>query len=135
VSTTADDSDFERWLEDISHNPNAPADDPGEVSEDWRRWMRDFFDANGAAPQAQVNRATEEHLLALANNAVAAVLADLQSVTSLRPTVVVDIYDGGVRIAIDGYRQSVFRGAVQPGRQTEAVTLRARDCGVGDLFV
>lgn len=64
--------------------------------------MREFFDTHGAVPHAQVSRAAEEHLLALANNAAAAVLADLQSATLLRPTVIVDLYDGGVRIAIDG---------------------------------
>lgn len=38
--------------------------------------------------------------------------------------------DGGKPI-LDG--QSVLRCTVQPGRQTEAMTLRARDCGVSWL--
>ena len=102
VSESGSSQQFDEWLLRISFNPEAPADDPGEVSAAWRRWMRRFFDEHGAVTPEVVTKAAEAHQLALANEAASAVLADVYSVTSLRPTVVVDAHDHGIRIAIDG---------------------------------
>ena len=103
VSDPADDSDFERWLQEISQNPGAPDDDPGEVSPGWRRWLRGLFEREGPVSQEVVQRQAMTHHLSLANQAVTAVQADLHRTTAMRPSVEVDIWMGNsIRISIDG---------------------------------
>jgi hypothetical protein len=103
MATAADDSDFERWVERMSDNPNAPADDPGEVSPAWRRWLRRLYDAEGPVPKEVVFGAAMEHQVALANAAVRVVLGDVHHTTTWRPLVEVDVWMGNsIRISIDG---------------------------------
>jgi hypothetical protein len=103
VSARSEDPTFERWMKEISHNPDAPPDDPGTVSAGWRRWLYRFFEARGPVAKDVVMRAAMEHQVALAEEAVAMVLADLHRTTELRPQVEVDVWmDASVRISIDG---------------------------------
>jgi len=96
---------FEAWLTSITFNPDSPEDDQGEVSPANRRWLHRFFEVEGAVARDVVDRAFLEEQVALANEAVAAVLSDLHRTSALRPTVAVDDDDGsGVRIWInEGY--------------------------------
>ena len=98
-------SSFEGWLHSVTFNPDAPVDDPGEVTDANLRWLRRFFDAQGPVSTDVVNAAFLADQVTLANEAVAAVLNDLDRTSSFRPQVVVDDYEGnGVRIWIDhGY--------------------------------
>ena len=96
---------FEEWLGAITFNPDAPGDDPGEVSAANRRWLRDFFETEGAASREVTQQAFMTYWLALANEAVNAVSADLERTTGLRPEVVADVWmESSIRISIDdGY--------------------------------
>ena len=94
---------FEQWLQEISYNPNAPVDDPGEVSPGWRRWLRRLFEREGPVSKDVVTRAAMAHQVALANEAVTTVLADLHRTTASRPVVEVDVWmESSIRISIDG---------------------------------
>jgi hypothetical protein len=94
---------FEQWLQEITFNPASPADDQGEVSAGWRQWLRHFFEREGPVSQAVVTQAAMRHQVALANDAVTAVLADLHRTTAFRPVVEVDVWmEGSIRISIDG---------------------------------
>ena len=94
---------FEQWLQEITFNPESPVDDQGEVSAAWRRWLRHFFEREGPVSKVVVNRAAMSHQVALANDAVTAVLADLHRTTELRPQVEVDVWmESSIRISIDG---------------------------------
>src|SRR3989442_15987315 len=97
--------DFEDWLRSVTYIADSPEDDQGEVSPANRRWLRRFFEVEGAAPRDVVDRAFVRDQVALANEAAAAVLSDLHRTSSLRPTVAVDDYErSGVRIWINaGY--------------------------------
>ena len=101
MSSAADDSDFELWLEQISHNPNAPSDDPGEVSPAWRRWLRHRYDTEGPVPKEVIARDALGHQLALANDAAAAVSADIKRTTSYEPRVVVEVRDDVLCIVVN----------------------------------
>lgn len=96
---------FQEWFQSVTSDPDAPTDDPGEVSPEHRRWLRRFFEAEGAASQEVTHRAFMSQFVALANEAVAAVLGDLHRTAPLRPRVVVDVWmEYGIRISIDdGY--------------------------------
>ena len=99
----SDDPTFERWMQEVSHNSDAPPNDPGTVSAGWRRWLYRFFEARGPVAKEAVMRAAMEHQVALANEAVAVVLADLRRTTELRPQVEVDVWmESSIRISIDG---------------------------------
>ncbi len=94
---------FEQWLHEITFNPDSPADDQGEVSGGWRQWLRLFFEREGPVSKDVVNRAAMGHQVALANDAVTAVLADLHRTTAFRPVVEVDVWmESSIRISIDG---------------------------------
>lgn len=75
--------------------------DPGEVSEDWRRWLRHRYDAEGPVPKEIIDRDARAHLLAVVSDAVAAVLADIDRTRSYTPTVVVEEHDGFLCVVVD----------------------------------
>ena len=102
MSESGDDASFEEWVRAISHNPTAPSNDPGVVSEAWRRWLRSVFDTEGPVPKDVVTRGAVDHQLALANDAANSVLADLHRTTDARPVVEVVWMDSSIRITIDG---------------------------------
>jgi hypothetical protein len=103
VSTSSADPTFEEWVRAISHNPDAPSNDPGVVSEGWRRWLRRVFETHGPVAKDVVMRGARDHQLALASDAAATVLADLHRTTDARPVVEIDVWmDSSIRIAIDG---------------------------------
>jgi hypothetical protein len=94
---------FEQWVQEITFNPESAVDDQGEASAGWRRWLRDFFEREGPVSKALVKSAAMSHQVALANDAVNAVLADLHRTTAFRPVVEVDVWmESSVRISIDG---------------------------------
>jgi hypothetical protein len=107
---------FEQWLQEITFNPDSPADDQGEVSAAWRHWLSHFFEREGSVSKAVVNRAAMTHQIALANDAVTAVLADLHRTTAFRPVVEVDIWmESSIRISIDsGFTAPSMWAAEQP---------------------
>jgi hypothetical protein len=92
----------ENWLSQLYEPDDVPDD---ELNAPMLRWLRHYFDANGPAPSDVVKDALLAYQLALAEEAVAAAVHDLQHATSLRPSVSVEDHDGcGVRIVIDsGY--------------------------------
>jgi hypothetical protein len=103
VSARSNDPSFEKWVAEISHNPDAPPDDPGVVSTGWRRWLRRFFEARGPVARDVVTLAAMEHQTALAKETVAMVLADLHRTMDVRPVVEVDVWmESSIRISIDG---------------------------------
>jgi hypothetical protein len=103
VNARSDDAIFDQWMGEISHNPDAPPDDPGVISAGWQRWLRRVFETQGPVAKDVVTRAAMEHQLALANDAVTTVLADLHRTTDARPVVEVDSWmDSSIRISIDG---------------------------------
>jgi hypothetical protein len=105
--TSSEDSPpgFAGWLRSVTYNDDLPEKDQGEISPSNLRWLRRFFDVEGAVDRDVVSRAFLNHQVMLANEAVAAVLGDLHRTSAMLPTVVVDDYEGnGVRIRInDGY--------------------------------
>jgi hypothetical protein len=105
--TSSEDSrpGFDVWLRSVSYNADLPENGQGEVSPSNLRWLRRFFEVEGAVPREVVSRAFLNHQVGLAKEAAAAVLGDLHRTTAMRPTVVVDDYEGnGVRIHVnDGY--------------------------------
>ncbi len=102
VVESGDQPDVEEWLAQLYDPEDVPDD---ELNAATLRWLRRFFEVAGPAPREVVWGALLGHLVELANDAVAAVLDDLQGTSALRPEVLVDDYDGnGVRIWInDGY--------------------------------
>lgn len=73
------------------------------VSAGWRRWLYRFFEARGPVAKDVVMRAAMEHQVALAEEAVAMVLADIHRTTELRPQIEVDVWmESSIRISIDG---------------------------------
>jgi hypothetical protein len=88
------------WLSRL-YEPDEVPDD--ELNAPMLRWLRQYFDAQGPAPWNVVQDALLAYQLALAEEAVAAALHDLEQATSLRPRVSVEAHDGsGVRIWING---------------------------------
>src|SRR4051794_30982354 len=93
---------FEQWLYDITFDPELPANRQGDLSDEWRRWLRHLFEHEGPMSKADVDRAAMAHQVALANGAVTAVMADLHRTTAFRPIVEVDVWESCIRISIDG---------------------------------
>jgi hypothetical protein len=90
----------EVWLSQLYEPDDVPGD---ESNAPMIRWLRRYFDAEGPAPRNVVRDALLVYRLALAEEAAAAALHDLESATSLRPRVAVEDHDGsGVRILING---------------------------------
>jgi hypothetical protein len=90
----------EDWLSRLYEPDDVPDD---ELNAPMRRWLRRYFDAKGPARWDVVKDALLAYQLALAEEAVAAALHDLQHATSLRPSVSVEDHDGsGVRIRLNG---------------------------------
>jgi hypothetical protein len=103
VPGSSDGAAFEKWVREISHNADAPSDDPGLVNDGWMRWLRRFFDERGPVEKEVVTRAAMEHQIAVASEAVRMVLADLHRTTDERPVVEVDVWmESSIRISIDG---------------------------------
>jgi hypothetical protein len=101
VPPTGSADDFDKWFALVTA-PGSP-DDPGEVSPAGRRWLRELYDSRGPISREAASSAYLSAQLALANDAVAAVLADLERTSPHRLDVVVDAWEGhSVRIAIDG---------------------------------
>ena len=97
-----DQPDVEEWLAQL-YDPERVPDD--EVNAATLKWLRRYFAVAGPVRREVVWDALRGYLVALANDAVAAVLDDLHETSALQPLVLVDDYDGnGVRIWInDGY--------------------------------
>jgi len=102
MGQSRDQPDVEEWLAQL-YGPESVPDDEVNAATLW--WLRRYFEVAGPAPREVVWDALLGYQVALANDAVAAVLDDLHRTSALRPTVLVDDYDGsGVRIRInDGY--------------------------------
>lgn len=104
-----DSADFEGWLDRLggttpgSEDDNEMVGDPVTGAE--LQWLRRLYDVRGPVEPDDAWSAFYTDLLALAGEAVAAVMGDLRRTTSHRPRVVVDLYLGTtVRISIDeGY--------------------------------
>jgi hypothetical protein len=75
------------------------------ISPAMRRWLRHVYDTEGAVSPQAASDAYSRYALTLAEEAVAAVVNDLQRTTPFRPRVVVDTYlEDSVRISInEGY--------------------------------
>jgi len=100
MSNADKDETLAAWLASFYEPDDVPDD---ECDEPTVRWLRGYFEAHGAAPRDVVERDLVAYLVALAEDAVAATLHDLETATSLRPSVAVEIHDEiSVRIVING---------------------------------
>lgn len=90
------------WLSQLYAPEPVPND---ELNAPMIRWLRRFYGAEGPASRLVVRDALLAYQLALAGEATAAALHDLEHATALRPRVAVEDHDGAcVRISIDsGY--------------------------------
>jgi len=115
VTSPDDSSEFENWFQSVTWDSDEPDDDPGEVSPANRRWLRGYFDANGPVPANVVWDAFLAYKIALANDALAAVLADLDRTSAFHATVLVDTYEDVIRITVnDGYTTPSMRAVDRP---------------------
>ena len=57
VTARGGDALFDQWVREISHNPDAPPDDPGVISAGWQRWLRRVFETQGPVAKDVVTRA------------------------------------------------------------------------------
>ena len=91
----------EAWLASIYAPDDVPSDD--DENGPTLRWLRRYYTSDGPDSQDVVASAMRSYQLALAEEAAAAALHDLEAATGLHPSVAVEDNDGfGVRILIDG---------------------------------
>jgi hypothetical protein len=84
---------FDDWFADLV----PAADRRGEV----REWFVALFDRQGPVGREAAIAAHQAEELAMAEQALADVLADLHRTSELRPKVKIDNYGNGVRITVD----------------------------------
>jgi hypothetical protein len=99
---SADRPELRAWLADL-YAPDDVTDD--EANAPILRWLRRYFEAEGSVPAEIVWDAFLAHQVALANEAVTAVLADLDRTSTFRATALVDVaWENTIRITINnGY--------------------------------
>jgi hypothetical protein len=90
--------DFNGWYEAITSSGEV---DPNRA-EPIRRWFLDLYLSQGPVTYEVSEAAFVLDQITLAEEAVAAVLADLHRTSDKRPHVVVDEYELSVRITVDG---------------------------------
>jgi hypothetical protein len=94
-------SAVEAWLASLYAPDDVPSDD--DLNGPTLRWLRRYHSTNGPDSRDVVADALLAYQLALAEEAAAAALHDLEIATDLRPRVAVEDHDGlGVRIWING---------------------------------
>jgi hypothetical protein len=93
VSEQTGSESFDDWFTDL-----VPSDERrGEV----REWFLALFEEKGAVGRDAANMTYQMDQLAMAELALAEVLADLHRTSVLRPEVRIDNYGNGVRITVD----------------------------------
>ena len=99
-----EDADFEAWYEslEIVHGDYLDQAETERRRTFLHRWLHAFYAAHGPLTMDLVGIALVLDQVQLATEDVKIVLADLARTTNLQPDVVVDDYEGGVRVSFNG---------------------------------
>jgi hypothetical protein len=99
------DAGFDSWLRALQLEGGDDESLVGDAADEWaplRRWFQRFYLQHGAMDPDRVRAAFLEDQLALARSNAALVIGDIFRTTGRTPDVVVDEFDGTVRITFDG---------------------------------
>jgi hypothetical protein len=95
---------FDEWYESLGTEwGDGEADeDAGQSAERLRRWLHQLYETHGGLDMESVKTAFLLDQIQISEANVAVVLQDIENTSALRPDIVVDDYEGGVRVAFDG---------------------------------